>query len=288
MGTSHTGDVDGGGGGGQIASDETLRRLSMAFAGAFSLLVLAFIAVLFLGAYIPVAAFGEGFVDYSLLREILTPPSGYYDAFFNVIGVVVVSAITSVSAGVLVGLGRVSKTTFTARISRAYVEFFRGTPLLFQLIAVYYGIPALFGTGNFPLENFGWPAAVIGLTLNHAAYSGEAIRGGIESIPEGQMEAARTLGMSYVQSMREVILPQAWRNAVPAIGNDLIILVKDTSLLTVIAFPELISQWQYTYSQSFDAWTPLVVVGALYLLITVPLSSVVQRAGNVVETGRRR
>ncbi|WP_435128118.1 amino acid ABC transporter permease [Halobaculum sp. D14] len=283
MGTSYPDAEAADDGGQQFASDEALRRLSMLVAGIVTLLVLAFLAILFFGRYI----IGEQFVDYALLQKLVTPPSGYYTAFFNVIGVVVVSAITSVTAGVFVGLGRVSKTPFTSRISRAYVEFFRGTPLLFQLIAVFYGIPALFGTGNFPISNFAWPAAIIGLTLNHAAYTGEAIRGGIESIPEGQMEAARSLGMGYVQSMREVILPQAWRNAVPAVGNDMIILVKDTSLLTVIAFPELISQWQYTYSDTFDPWTPLVVVGALYLLITVPLSSIVQRAGELTSPGRR-
>lgn len=260
----------------QIASDETLRRLSMAVAAFVTLVVLAFIAVLF-----------TGFVDYNLLGKILTPPSGYYDAFLNVIGVVIIGAITSVFTGIFVGLGRVSKTPFIAWIARSYVEFFRGTPLLFQLIAVFYGIPALWEVGAFPIPNFAWPAAIIGLTMNHSAYVGEAVRGGIESIPEGQMEASRSLGMSYVQSMREVVLPQAWRNAVPAVGNDMIILVKDTSLLTVIAFPELISQWQYTYSQTFDAWTPLVVVGALYLLITVPLSSIVQRAGTLTTPGRR-
>lgn len=256
----------------QFASDESLRLVSIAFASVFTLLVLAFLGIVF-----------YSFVDYSLLEQILTPPSGYYDAFFNVIGVVVIGSVTSVIAGIFVGLGRVSNTEFTAWISRIYVEFFRGTPLLFQLIAIFYGIPALWETGTFPFANFAWPAAIIGLTLNHAAYVGEAIRGGIESIPEGQMEAARSLGMSYVQSMREIVLPQAWRNAVPAVGNDLIILVKDTSLLTVIAFPELISQFQYTYSNTFDAWTPLVVVGALYLLITVPLSSIVQRAGDLTD-----
>ena len=272
MAGSHADDTDVNRDGGQFASDESLRLLSMAVAGAFTLLVLAFLGIVF-----------ALFVDYSLLQQILTPPSDYYGAFLNVIFVVVVGSVTSVIGGVFVGLGRVSQTGVTAWISRVYVEFFRGTPLLFQLIAIFYGIPALWESGTFPLENFAFPAAIIGLTLNHSAYIGEAVRGGIESIPEGQMEAARSLGMSYVQSMREVVLPQAWRNAVPAVGNDLIILVKDTSLLTVIAFPELISQFQYTYSQVFDAWTPLVVVGGLYLLITVPLSSLVQRAGDLTD-----
>lgn len=275
-------------GGSQFTSDETLRWVSIAFAGGFTFLVLGFLAILFFGKWIP--GIETEFVDYALLLELLSPGSGYFRAYYNVLTVIVVASITSVISGVLVGLGRVSKTPFTATISRLYVEFFRGTPLLFQLMVVFYGVPRLVivVTPYGVPQNLAYLAAVVGLTLNHAAYSGEAIRGGIESIPKGQMEAARSLGLSYVQSMREVILPQAWRNAVPAVGNDLIILVKDTSLLTVIAFPELISQFQYTNSQTFDPWTPLVVVGALYLTITVPMSSIIGRAGELTDPGRGR
>jgi polar amino acid transport system permease protein len=90
------------------------------------------------------------------------------------------------------------------------------------------------------------------------------------------MEAARSLGMSYVQSMREVVLPQAWRNALAAIGNDQVILVKDTSLLTIIAVPELISAFRNVNSTNFDAWTPIVIVAVAYLLITIPLGKTVR------------
>jgi polar amino acid transport system permease protein len=89
------------------------------------------------------------------------------------------------------------------------------------------------------------------------------------------MEAARSLGMSYVQSMREVVLPQAWRNALAAIGNDQVILVKDTSLLTIIALPELMQQFRSVNSATFDPWTPLVIVAIAYLSITLPLMRLV-------------
>jgi len=141
-------------------------------------------------------------------------------------------------------------------------------------VMIYFGVPELW-PGTFP-ENWKFPAAIIALTLNHSAYIGEAVRGGIDAVPDGQMEAARSLGMGYVQSMREVILPQAWRNALAAIGNDLVIVIKDTSLLTFIAVPELIDAFRTIYSATFDAWTPILLVAVAYLLLTVPLGYLVR------------
>ena len=178
-------------------------------------------------------------------------------------------------ASPMVGLGRISTSGITGRIAKGYVEFFRGTPLLFQLFVIYFGVPRLWATGQFPIQDWAVPAAIIGLTLNHAAYVGEAIRGGISAVPDGQMEAARSLGMSRVMALREVVLPQAWRNALAAIGNDQIILVKDTSLLTVIAVPEIMSVFRNINSNQLDPWTPLVWVCVLYLAITMSMSQLV-------------
>ena len=101
------------------------------------------------------------------------------------------------------------------------------------------------------------------------------MRGGINAVPDGQMEAARSIGMSRVQAMREVILPQAWRNALAAIGNDQIILVKDTSLLTLISVPEIMQVFRSVNSATFDPWTPLVWVCLFYLAVTLPMSKLV-------------
>jgi len=199
----------------------------------------------------------------------------FVDAFVLVLQIVVVSSVASVSLGVLVGLGRISSSPFTSGIATGYVEFFRGTPLLFQLFVIFLGVPSLWPTGEFPITDFGVPAAIIGLTLNHGAYAGEAIRGGITSVPDGQLEAARSIGMSRTQAMREIVLPQAWRNALPALGNDQIILVKDTSLLTVLAVPEILSVFRNVQSNSFDAWTPLLWTCLFYLAITLSLSAFV-------------
>lgn len=246
-----------------LITDQRLKWVGVAGSALFVLLVAGFLA------YIIFAQ-----VDFGLLVEVIQPQ--FLDALYTVLTVVVVGSLLSVSAGVVVGLARVSKTTFTRSVAKGYIEFFRGTPLLFQLAVVFFGIPALWPPGEFPIANFAYTAAIIGLTLNHAAYIGEAIRGGIESVPDGQMEAARSLGMSYIQSMREVVLPQAWRNALAAIGNDQVILVKDTSLLTFIAIPELISFFRNVNSTNFDAWTPLLLVAIGYLAITIPMGMLVR------------
>ncbi|PSQ12863.1 amino acid ABC transporter permease [Halobacteriales archaeon QS_7_68_65] len=261
--------------GNRLFNDRTLKWIGVAVAGAFSLGVVAFLA------YIVVVQ-----VDPSLLVEVVHPQ--FTDAFVTVLRIVVISSVLSVFAGVIVGLGRVSQTRFTRTIARGYIEFFRGTPLLFQLMVIFLGVPTFWPPGEFPISNFAIPAAIIGLTLNHAAYIGEAIRGGIEAVPDGQMEAARSLGLSYIQSMREVVLPQAWRNALAAIGNDQVILVKDTSLLTIIAVPELISAFRNVNSNNFDAWTPIVIVAVAYLMITIPLGKIVSYLEARADPGGRR
>jgi len=224
-------------------------------------------------------------VNYDLLQSVFPR---FVEAFQLVLTIVVISSFLSVSLGTLMGLARTSSSPITSRISKVYVEFFRGTPLLFQLFVIYFGIPRLWAVGQFPLGSWeiavgsfsyagDWrlPAAIIGLTLNHIAYVAEAVRGGIAAVDDGQLEAARSLGMSNVQAMRRVVLPQAWRNALPAIGNDQIILVKDTSLLTVIALQEIMSVFRNINSNQLDPWTPLVWVCLFYLLVTMSMSLLV-------------
>ena len=244
-------------------NDQRLKIIGIAASGLFTLAVVGFLGIILYTQVNP-----DRFVN------IIHPQ--FIDAFFVVLRIVAISSVLSVIGGMLVGLGRISETLPTRGIAKGYIEFFRGTPLLFQLIVIYSGIPAFWPPGQFPIANFSVPAAIIGLTLNHSAYIGEAIRGGVEAVPDGQMEAARSLGMSYVDSMQEIILPQAWRNALAAIGNDQVILVKDTSLLSVLAVPEIISTVQNINSATFDIWTPILWAAILYLAITVPLGKFVR------------
>ena len=248
-----------------FVDDQTLKYLGVGLSSLFAL------GVVLLVLYILATE-----VDYGLIPTVLPQ---FIRAYGLVLGIVVTSSILSVTSGVFVGLARVSKTRLTSGISAAYVQFFRGTPLLFQIFVIYFGIPTLW-PGLFPIQNWGLPTAIIALTLNHAAYVGEAVRGGIGAVHDGQMEAARSLGMGYIQAMREVVVPQAWRNALAAVGNDQIILVKDTSLLTVIAIPELIQQFRDVNSATFDPWTPIVLVAIAYLSITIPMGRLVEYLEN--------
>ncbi len=246
---------------GVLANDTVVRRIGELAAGVFTLAVLGFLGWILATQ-----------VNYRLLRSVFPR---FVEAFRLVVFIVVVSSVMSVSLGTLMGLARISSSPLTSRIAKGYVEFFRGTPLLFQLFVIFFGVPRLWPPGQFPIGDWRVPAAIIALTLNHVAYVAEAIRGGVNAVEDGQLEAARSLGMSHVQSMRKVVLPQAWRNALPAIGNDQIILVKDTSLLTVIAIPEIMSVFRNINSNQLDPWTPLVWVCLFYLLVTMSMSLLV-------------
>jgi len=242
-------------------NDVVIKRLGELIASAFTLGILVFLGWILLTE-----------IDYQLLRTVFP---WFLEAFGLVLFIVVVSSVLSVTLGIFVGLGRISSSPVTSRITKGYVEFFRGTPLLFQLFLIYLGIPSLWPPGEFPITDFEVPAAIIGLTLNHGAYVAEAVRGGVNAVPEGQLEGARSLGMSRVQALRKVVLPQAWRNALPAIGNDQIILVKDTSLLTIIAIREIMTVFRNINNNQLDPWTPLVWVCLFYLAMTMTLSLVI-------------
>ncbi len=171
--------------------------------------------------------------------------------------------------GTIAGLGRVSKNIIPFALSTAYVEVIRGTPLLVQILIVYFGLPAI-GINLQPE-----PAGIIALSICSGAYIAEIVRAGIESIPLGQMEAARSLGMTYFQAMRYVILPQAFRNILPALGNEFIALLKDSSLLSVISIVELTRVGRQIVNTTFNAWTPFLGVALFYLMMTIPLSRLV-------------
>ena len=188
------------------------------------------------------------------------------------IKITTISITIGLVIGVIMGLGRVSKNSIYKGFSTVYVEFIRGTPLLVQIMLVYYGIPAL-GINLPP-----YPAGILALSINSGAYIAEIVKAGIQSVHKGQMEAARSLGMTYLQAMRYVILPQAFRNVLPAIGNEFIALLKDSSLVSVIAIVELTRVGKQINSMTFNAWTPLLGVALFYLLMTLPLSRLVQHA----------
>ncbi len=179
------------------------------------------------------------------------------------------STLLGLVIGTVMGIFRIVRNIILNAIAIAYVEVIRGTPLLVQIMIVYYGLPA--AGINLPPDI----AGIIALGINSGAYIAEVIRAGILSVPKGQMEAARSLGMTYLQAMRYVVLPQAFRNILPALGNEFIALLKDSSLLSVIAIAELTRTGMQIYAVTFNAWTPLLGVAMFYLMMTLPLSKLV-------------
>jgi glutamine transport system permease protein len=170
--------------------------------------------------------------------------------------------------GLFIGLGKMMKNKILAFPFSLYITFFRGTPLFVQILLIHFGVVPLF-TG----ETNAIAAAIIALSLNSAAYISEIFRAGIQSIDTGQMEAARSLGMTHVQAMRYVILPQAVKRMIPPLGNEFVTLIKESSLAAVIAAPELMYWGRAMAGQYYRVWEPYLMSALIYLVLTLSLSS---------------
>ncbi len=183
-----------------------------------------------------------------------------------------ISVVLGMVGGSLIGVARLSPILPLRWATRAYIDFFRGTPLLVQIFMIYFGLPALAQSFGIPLRFDRLLAAVVALSLNAAAYIGEIVRGGIQSIEPGQAEAANSLGMSGVQTMRYIIFPQALRRMIPPLGNEFITLLKDTSLVAVIGFEELFRRGQLIVANTYRAFEIYAAVALVYLVLTLASS----------------
>ena len=171
--------------------------------------------------------------------------------------------------GTLLGTARLSKFWPVRLLTRAYVEFFRGTPLLVQIFWIYFGFPALFKSVGLDFTFDRWAAGVLALSLNSAAYIAEIVRGGIQSIDRGQWEAASSMGLNSLQTLRYIVLPQALRRMIPPLGNEFTTLLKDTSLVAVISLEELFRRGQLTVATNFRAFEIYTAVGLIYLALNL-------------------
>lgn len=180
----------------------------------------------------------------------------------------IISFIFGLALAVLTALARISTVTVLQIIARVYVSIIRGTPLLVQLFILFYGLPTL----GVTIDPF--PAAVIGFSLNVGAYASEVIRAAILSIPKGQWEAAGTIGMSYTQSLRRVILPQASRVSLPPLSNTFISLIKDTSLASLILVTEMFRVAQQIAATNYEFLLLYGQAALLYWVICFALSIV--------------
>lgn len=182
--------------------------------------------------------------------------------------VTILAILGAIFIGLFTGLGSVSKSRLVNMISGVYVEFIRGIPLLVQLIFIYYAMGRL-----FQIE--GMAAAVAALSICFGAYMGEIVRAGIQAIPKGQMEAAIALGLSRGQAFRYIILPQTIKVVLPAIGNEFISMLKDSSLVSTIALSDILRKGREYISRTFLSLETMLIVALVYLVITLLLSRLV-------------
>lgn len=188
------------------------------------------------------------------------------------IGLSIASIIIGTVLGLLVGLGKMMQNKLLALPFSVYITFFRGTPLLVQLLLIHFAVVPLFLNETNAIF-----AAILTLSLNAAAYIAEIFRAGIQSIDRGQMEAARSLGMNHVQAMRHVILPQAIKRMIPPLGNEFVVLIKESSLASIVAAPELMYWGKAMQGQYFRVWEPYVTAAIIYLVLTLSLSFLLSR-----------
>ena len=181
-----------------------------------------------------------------------------------------VTLVMALPLGLLVSLARVSALKLLSRLMELYLWIMRGTPLMLQLLFVYFALPMI----GVRLSDIA--AALLAFTLNYAAYFAEIFRAGIQSIERGQYEAAKTLGMTYTQTMRRIIIPQMIRRVLPPISNETINLVKDTSLIYILAMNDLLRVARTIVQRDFDM-TPFFVAAVFYLAMTFVLTWIFKR-----------
>ena len=169
--------------------------------------------------------------------------------------------------GAVAGVARLCNVKFFRIISKCYIDCIRGTPLLVQIFIVYFALPALLGVR---FDKFA--AAVIACSVNSGAYVAEIFRGGIQSIDVGQMEAGRSLGLSWWQTMRFIILPQAFKRIIPPLGNEFIAMLKDSSLVSVIGFQELTRSGQLIIARTYASLEIWTCVAAMYLVMVLTVA----------------
>lgn len=207
------------------------------------------------------------FDDYSFVFQ-------YYSYYLYGLEQTLIVSLASIAIGILLGIifafMKISKVKILKMISTAYINFIRGTPMLIQVYIVYYGL-------SFNMPKLA--AAIIAVSVNCGAYDAEIIRSGIQSIDYGQMEAGRSLGLSYFRTMQKIILPQAFTHMIPAFCNDFISTVKSTSIISVIAIHDLMFNSNVVRSMTFRAFEPLVIAALIYFTVTY----VIKTLGELLE-----
>ena len=175
------------------------------------------------------------------------------------------SVIVGVGCGTLMALARLSTNKFLSKAAKVYIDIIRGTPLLVQLYLVYFGLATVLDLNDFV-------SGVIAVSVNTTAYIAEIIRSGIQSVDKGQMEAARSMGMPKRMAMSQIILPQAMKNILPAIGNEFATLIKETSIVSLIGIHDLMYSSDTVRGATFTVFIPLLMTAFLYFVMTTMIA----------------
>lgn len=199
--------------------------------------------------------------------EVVMKNLGYFvgGAWYTTF-ITALSLIMGMVLGLFAGLGKLSSNKLIYSLSTAYIDFFRGTPLFVQIFLLYFGVLPLIYY-NDPISS-----AIIALGLNSGAYIGEIVRAGIQAVDNGQMEAARSLGMNQRQAMTHVILPQAFKIVIPPMINEFIALLKDSSLVSAITVPELMHRGDLVFANTYQATWVFGAIAVLYFILTKTIS----------------
>lgn len=181
--------------------------------------------------------------------------------------IVAISLLIGFAWGIVLALLKISRIKPLMFLADAYTSIFRGTPLVLQLLIIYFGLPQLLG---FPIEPY--PAAVAAFSLNSAAYISEIIRAGINAIDKGQTEAAMALGVPYTKMMKDIILPQAFKNILPALMNEFITLTKESAIVTVIGVQDIMRRAYQVGADTYNYFAPLIFAGIIYYILVMLLT----------------
>lgn len=206
-------------------------------------------------------------LDFSFLGEY---GNYFIEGTLNTLIIAAIGVLAGTIIGIILALLKLSKLKIFKIIASIYIEVFRGTPILVQLYIIYFAIPYTFQFKLAPLT-----AGIITLSLNSGAYVAELIRAGINSIDKGQMEAARSLGMSHWMAMRLIVMPQAVKNILPALGNEFIAIIKESSIASIIGVNEIMYKADTIRGNLYIVFEPLLIAAAIYFTLTFTLSKVV-------------
>jgi len=199
------------------------------------------------------------------------------------IEIAVISLILAVILGIILGIFSISTSKILKGIATVYIGIIRGTPLMIQALFLFFGVGQALNIRFDPMV-----AATITLTINASAYMAEIFRGGIQAIDNGQMEAARSLGLTYSKTMRKVILPQAVKIMIPSILNQFIVTLKDTSILSVISIRELTATGQIIIARNYKALEMYAIVACMYLILITILTLVSSYIERKISYGNKR